>query len=423
MSELAGSSPLAALFDRRRWLTLADWLAVAVAFSLPWSTSLTSILIILWLLALTPTLRLADAVGEIAQPASGLPVLLCLLGLVGALWSAADIGEQLHAIKGFPKLLVIPFLFIQFRRSDRAHLVLGGFLVSCTALLVTSWILHFWIAQPWRVGLSGVPVKDYIVQSVEFLICAVAVAHLAVEAWGRHRHLLAAGLTVAALLFLANIAFVATGRTSLVAFPVLLVLFGLQRFGLRGTLAIALGGLLFAGLIWFSSPYLRGRALGAIDEIQRYHSSSAETSAGFRLEFWKKSVGFVAEAPVLGHGTGSIPILFGRAGGSESGIGAAITGNPHNQTLEIAIQFGLVGVVVLYAMWIAHALAVSGSGLYAWLGQALVAQTVVGSLFLSYVLDFSTGWLYVFGVGVLGGAVARNHGTIARAARANEPSR
>lgn len=407
MTALARSSLLAGLLDRRRWLSLADGLAVAVAMSLPWSTSLTSIFVILWVLALVPALRPPDLLGEVAKPASGIPVLFWLLGIIGSLWSVADLGQQLHAIKGFHKLLVIPLLFIQFRRSQRAHLVLGGFLLSCTVLLVLSWVLYFWQPEPWRVGSPAVPVKDYIVQSVEFLICAFALGHLTIDAWRTGRHLLAAAMAVLALLFLINIAFVATGRTSLVAFPLLLLLFGLQRFGIRGTLVMGIGGLLVAGLVWISSPYLRGRALGAVDEIQRYQSSSAETSAGYRLEFWKKSVGFIAEAPVFGHGTGSIPLLFGRAGTGESGIGAAITGNPHNQTFEMAIQYGLLGAVLLYAMWMAHALAFRGNGLFAWLGQGLVMQTVVGSLFLSYVLDFSTGWLYAFGVGVLGGALAR----------------
>ncbi|MFL6804329.1 MAG: ligase, partial [Xanthobacteraceae bacterium] len=105
------------------------------------------------------------------------------------------------------------------------------------------------------------------------------------------------------------------------------------------------------------------------------------------------------------HGTGSIPALFRRAATGDTGIAAAVTGNPHNQTLEIAIQFGLVGVALLYAMWIAHLLMFRGTGLAAWLGQGVVTQTIVGALFLSYLLDFSSGWLYVFGVGVLGGMV------------------
>src|SRR5215467_13214597 len=141
--------------------------------------------------------------------------------------------------------------------------------------------------------------------------------------------------------------------------------------------------------------------------------SSAATSAGYRLEFWKMSVAFVVEVALLGHGTGSIPILFRRAAVGDTGIAAAVTGNPHNQTLEVAIQFGLVGTSLLYAMWMAHILLLRGSGLPSWVGEALVAQTIVGSLFLSYLFDFSTGWIYAFGVGVLGG-VANTDGTLGR---------
>jgi O-antigen ligase len=338
------------------------------------------------------------------------------------LWADASLAERLDAMRGLHKLLVIPLLLIQFRRSDKGFFVLGGFLASCTALLVLSWAMYLFQSPPYRMGVPGVPVKDYIVQSAEFLLAAFACSHLAMTAWHDGRRAPALAIVVLAVVFLANMAFVATGRTTLVAFPALLLLFGAQRFGAKGTLTLTLGGVLFAVAIWASSPYLRGRTLGVIDEMQRYHSQNAETSSGYRLEFWKKSIGFVAEAPVFGHGTGAIPVLFRRAAGHDSRIAAAVTGNPHNQTLEVAIQFGLVGTILLYAMWIAHMLMFRGGGLCGWLGQALVIQSVVGSLFLSYLFDFSTGWIYVFGVGILGAMAAKGRapaGHVAAAPRHN----
>ena len=403
MTMAAPIAIIAKAVDRARLAQVADWLAVAVAVSLPWSTSATSVLIAIWLLALAPTITLAELRRELARPQSGLPFLLWGLGIVGMLWSDASLAERLDAMRGLHKLLVIPLLFIQFRRSDKGHFVLGGFVVSGAVLLVLSWSMYLFKPPPWRMGVPGLPVKDYIVQSAEFLLCAFACSHLAITAWNNGRRRWALAFTALAVAFLGNIAFVVTARTSLVTFPVLLLLFGAQRFGAKGTLALALGGVLFAGAIWASSPYLRERTFSVVDELQRYHSQSAETSAGYRLEFWKKSITFVAEAPVFGHGTGSIPVLFRAAASQDSRIAAAVTGNPHNQTLEIAIQFGLIGAVFLFAMWIAHVLVFdSSAGLSAWLGQALVIQTVIGSLFLSYLFDFSTGWIYVFGVGVLG---------------------
>ena len=84
-----------------------------------------------------------------------------------------------------------------------------------------------------------------------------------------------------------------------------------------------------------------------------------------------------------------------------------MTDNPHNQTLFVAIQFGAVGTMLLYAMWFAHLLLFRGDGLVPWLGTALVVQNIVGGLFNATLLEFTFGWIYIFGVGVLGGMMLR----------------
>ena len=61
----------------------------------------------------------------------------------------------------------------------------------------------------------------------------------------------------------------------------------------------------------------------------------------------------IAEAPLVGHGTGTTPLLF-RADASAQENPQIVTGNPHNQALAIAIELGLFGVLVLVAMWISH---------------------------------------------------------------------
>ncbi len=391
MVERLGTAAIASWADRGRLARLSDRLAVAVAVSLPWSTTATGILVPLWTLALLPTPDLATVRRTPASPAAGLPVVLWVLGLVGMLWSDVDFVEKFTALKSFHKLLAIPLLLIQFRRSDKGSWVLGGFLASCIVVLIASWLNLLWPALSTRGWRMGIPVKDYIVQSGEFLICAFALTHLAFDAWRTERRGLALALAALALVFLANIVFVATGRSSLVAFAALVVIIGLQRFGWRGTLT--------------SSAYLRERVIGVVDEIQQYQTVDAETSAGYRLEFWKKCIEFTAAAPFLGHGTGSINEQFRRAATGASGASAAVTGNPHNMTLEISVQFGLVGVVVLYAMWAAHLMLFRGRGLAAWIGLGVVVQDIVGSLFLSHLFDFTTGWIYAFGVGVLGAMV------------------
>jgi len=57
---------------------------------------------------------------------------------------------------------------------------------------------------------------------------------------------------------------------------------------------------------------------------------------------------------------------------------------------------GIVGVIVLYAMWLSHLLLFCGDGLANWIGLLVVVQNVFTSLFI---FDFHEGWMYVLGVG------------------------
>ena len=158
----------ARLPDRQDFLRLADWLAVGVALSLPWSTSATSILVVVWFLGWLPTLDVSALRREFASAAGGLPVLLWALGAFGMLWAAVSWGERFEGLGSFHRLLAIPLLLAQFRGSDRGMLVLGGFLVSATCLLAMSWALALTgVTIPGK--SPGVPVKDYIFQSGIFL--------------------------------------------------------------------------------------------------------------------------------------------------------------------------------------------------------------------------------------------------------------
>jgi hypothetical protein len=110
---------------------------------------------------------------------------------------------------------------------------------------------------------------------------------------------------------------------------------------------------------------------------------------------------------VLGHGTGSIREHFRRLASEGEGASAGVAAQPHNQTFFVAIQIGFVGVAILFGLWISHLMLFRGQDLASWLGSAIVTQNIVLGLFNSYLSEFTLGWVYVFGVGVLGGMVLR----------------
>jgi len=395
---------IASRLDRARLAKIADGLAVAVAVSLPWSTSATGILLVLLLLALIPTLNWVEVRRELATPAGGLPVLLVALGVLGMTWADVSLAERWGGVGSFFKLLVIPLLLVQFHRSERGWWVFATYVISCTVLLVASTVVQF---VP---GFSFIPMKlDFVLvknaatQSGEFVTCIFGLQFMMSECVERRRWWWLAGLVAVMLGMLANMFYVATGRTALVVIPVLLVLFAAKKLSGKG-MTVLFACVIVVGVAgWLSSPYLRDRTIQLWTDYQQYKEHHAVTSSGERVEFYKKSLAFIRQAPVIGHGTGSMGVLFGQAAIGKIGSAASPSNNPHNQTFAVAIQLGLVGAFVLWAMWIAHLLLFRGSGMVEWIGLVIVVQNIVGSLFNSHLFDFGQGWVYVLGVGVAGG--------------------
>jgi O-antigen ligase len=310
-----------------------------------------------------------------------------------------------YGFDSFHKLLAIPLLLVQFQQSPHGHRVLAGFIISASVLLVGSWVLALGQFPPLPNKTFGVVVKDRIAQGTIFTLCICFLLELATEALerGRRRHAIA-GFTLAGGFFL-NIMLVTVSRTALVTVPILLVMFASRHLRWRETV-IFLAALAATGLIlWTSSPGLRDRVTQIPTEIESFDVRAQDTSAGARVEFWKTALESMAEAPLWGHGTGSINAEFTRLAGRPSSAT-----NPHNQIFAVGIQLGLVGIALLIAMWCAHGWLFLAPGAAAWMGLAIVAENIIGSMFNSSLFDFTQGWIYVFGVGVAGAAVLRKRG-------------
>jgi len=172
--------------DHTRLTTAADWLALATAVSLPWSTSATGILVVLWLIALIPTLNYAEnnpdqfgmgslafllavttvgcavlyAAASLALRGRGAPALAAFITFLGVGWffgyrRVAGIltGDAAHA----PHLLLVPAALVLsvvlvwwIRRRERLLDGLGRFLTLMTALLVGYAAVR--IGRDWRQG-------------------------------------------------------------------------------------------------------------------------------------------------------------------------------------------------------------------------------------------------------------------------------
>jgi len=398
---------LSAWHDPAARILNIDLLAVLIALLLPWSTTGVAIAAGLFVAALIPTIEMRALLRSLRRPVCALPIALFALALAGTLWSDASWGARLYAVGPTAKLLMLALLLYHFERSPRGVWVFVAFLASCTLLMAVSWVVAFepnLTLKPEALA-RGIFVKNYIDQSQEFALCVVALAYPIMTLLQSNRMRLAALLTVVALSFLANMMFVVISRTALVTMPIMLAVFALLHLKLRTTMVASCAAVLLAAVAWNASPDLRTTTLKFLADYQQTWVQNNPSGMGSRLEFWQKSLHFFAEAPVIGHGTGATRGLFEQAAIGQIGAHAEIVANPHNQTLNVAVQWGAIGVVLLYAMWLVHLLLFRGDGLVNWIGLIVVVQNIFTSLFNSHLFDFHEGWMYVLGVGVAGGMV------------------
>jgi O-antigen ligase len=394
--------------DPAAWVTTSDIFVILIVLALPWSTSLVAVFAVATLITMVPFFDIKAFLQSLKRPVCTVPIALFALAAAGTLWSDAPWGARLYAVGPAAKLLMLPVLFYHFERSSRGLQVFAAFLLSCVLLMAMSWIVAF---DP---GLAlkshaeyGVPVKNYIDQSQEFALCAVALAYPIITLLRAGKIVPAFLLGAIALSFVVNMAFVIVSRTALVTMPVMLAVFALLHLKWRANVILIGVAIALAGLAFAASPQLRAKIGTFSQDYQLYHEQNMPTSIGLRLEFWQKSLRFISEAPIFGHGTGSTRGLFEQAATGKVLASGEVVGNPHNQTLNVAIQWGALGIVVLYATWLVHLRLFRGDGLVSWIGLMVVVQNFFTSLFNSHIFDFTPGWIYVLGVGVAGGMMFR----------------
>lgn len=403
-------------FKPDAWVFYTDLLAALTAAILPWSTTGFYVLLGFWFLVQVPLMPTRDVrafLRLLSRPICLWPLAIILIAVLGTLWADVPWQARLQGIKPAAKLLAIPFLLFHFQESRRGSWVFIAFLASCALLMGLSWIVLFAPALKLATTASaGVPVKNYIDQSQEFALCMVALAPCIATLYKHHRYAAAAACAALALGFFANMAFVVSARSALIYLPALLIVFALKHLDHRQSALLFAAIAITAITVWFTSPYLRTRVGDISIEYQFYeqnisvdeaHRKDIPFSTGLRLEYWRKSLSFFANAPVFGNGTGSTKELFERDAVGKTGLATEVTRNPHNQTLNVAVQWGAIGIVALYAMWLSHLFLFRGDGFANWIGLLVVVQNISSSLVNSHLFDFHEGWMYVLGVGIAGG--------------------
>lgn len=380
-----------------------QYAAIASAFTLPISTSGQNIAIAVFVVLALATLDRNRFAQTIRSPAAFLPVALFALLLLGILWTSAPAADIQRTLSSYAKLLIIPIVMATgFSRRDGFEIA-AGFVAGCGVVAILSYgnLIHpsFSIVP----HLSrGIPFKDNAVQSECMALAALILALYGANIWGNGKRRMAMAMFAVALLMFTNIFLIVFSKTGALVSVVVLAIFAWHIGGFRRMAALGICACLIIVAALAISPSAQQRLNEVVIDLRAVKSGTPTLSTNSRLDFWEKAGEFMAAAPVFGHGTGSIRSLYQSLEASRpSPYGAAVS-DPHNQVLHTALQIGLVGAIVLIAMWAVHLKMLLGREFASRIGLAIVATILIGSLFNSHISQVTQGMLYCAGVGLCG---------------------
>lgn len=330
------------------------------------------------------------------------------------LWTSADQEVALLTLVKHSKLLEILILISLIRTAQEARLAMTAFAAGQAILLLSSWLMAAGIPIPWTTssGFKYVVFSTYLDQSIIFAAAAAVFWHLRSDLlWPRWTGAL---LAAAALI---NVLLLLEGRTGYaVALTVcsLSVMWAMPT-GLRLTALMATPVVLLLGL-YFGSNQVQERLSTMIHESQTYATQGvSESSSGWRLNAWHRSIEAMKEKPWLGHGVGSWTMTVKRLEGSSATkvFGQGNTSNPHQEYLLWGVELGIAGMLLLLsfmACLVRDALrfrtAISRSTI------SVVAVMAVACLFNSALYDSLIGDFFCISVGLLIALGIRSESTL-----------
>lgn len=285
-------------------------------------------------------------------------IIACMLVFFASLvWSPVSTGVAASTLVKHGKLLLILILIGLIKSEKEARTALVVFAVGQTFLLASSWSLVVGVHPLWAFELdaNGDPRGPYVVfssyldQSILFATVAGIFYHLRNEKlWSSlEGHLLAIAAIVSVL-------FLLPGRTGYVialasiSLSVMWVLPKRLRFP-----ALLLVPLIAVIGLMIGSPKIRDRVVKVFDEGRTFtQQTQTESSSGWRLNAWHRSIQAIAEKPLTGHGAGSwLPTVKRLEGARASAVfGDGDSSNPHQEFLLWGVEFGVGGSALLMAL-------------------------------------------------------------------------
>lgn len=383
-------------------LTIARWLVALIIVALMFSPAITNLAELLLILIIVTSAELRKRlITNCRQPMAITAIIFYILIGIGVLYSMSSYQEAVGMWFGWRKLLLLPITMALFD-DNKSKLDLTLVLIaSATFFCLMSFVgigANFYFPVPEHA--LGITVRNHATQGMIFSAAAFAAAALALD-FKRLSRPFRIALLFTSLLLIINIAFISGGRSGYVvlivcsASMVIGLLSSNNRFKIK-SISIGIFSLALIATTLILAPSSHQRIVQAFDEAVHYQDATHVTSMGIRMYFWKNTLEMIERKPLTGYGTGAFESAYREQVSNKSGIAATITSDPHNQFLKIAVEHGILGLLV-FLVFLGSSLLQRPSTPYRILGLGVLAAWMTTSLANSHFSTFSEGvFVYVW---------------------------
>ncbi len=371
--------------ELRRFATLCC--LMLVFFSIPLSTSGLDIFLVpsLILILLTPEywqkLKIACT-----QPWFVFICIFFTYACLACLWSQATPHAQGVVIGKYVKLLYLPILAVGFTQVDIRQKAIHAFMAAMVVICCIAWIKWLHLIK-FHGDDNGYIFKNHIITGYMMDLAA----YLALAAWIKSNAKYRIVYACLFLLYSYHVLFIGTGRMAYLIYFLMIFIFIVQYFSWKKTIA----GLLFVFTLSLGAFYLSPAIQLGFENTQKeliaYQQNEKNTSLGYRFQFHQFAHELFSRHPWMGSGTSGFSDAFEK----EKPVpewGPTLF-EPHSQYWLIAVDFGVIGLVILSLLFI---------GLFA--GSAQLKET--GRFAVAFLVSFlcactSDSFLLYSGTGYL----------------------
>lgn len=374
---------------------------VLFAFVIPISTTGTHVVLSLLMLSWFFAGNLREKTRAIwLHPVSRMAIVFFSFFLAGSLYSSAPKEDVLSALGKMNKLLYISFLIPIVKEEKWRRLAFFGFLGAMLLTLVLS-MLKVYGGVPIHTRFTEACIfRDHIYTNFMMALASFFVAHYLMQ-YSKPVFRLALLCFLVTLVY--YVFFMSVGRTGQIIFISLWVLFFLQRFKWKGNGLGFVGLCCLLALASMNMTPFQDRFVKVAQNIELHQVQKADASLGERLEFLEETWQLAKQNLWFGSGTGSFKENYKHYALSNNLL---ITENPHNEYLNVFFQlglFGFLGFLVFLGVLCKNSIRLPEPE--KWFVQGIVLAMMVGCLANSWLMDFTSGYLFILMVSLCFGAL------------------